>query len=78
LYKTSLIGPLLRCLSKAEGQELLSEIHAGVYRGHIGARALAVKVIQQGFYWPVVADDVVKLVGTCEACQKFSLIQSTS
>jgi hypothetical protein len=31
LYKTSFIGPLLHCLSKAKDQELLSEIHAGVY-----------------------------------------------
>jgi hypothetical protein len=43
LYKASVSGPLLRCLSKAKGQELLSEVHAGVYRGHIGARALATK-----------------------------------
>jgi hypothetical protein len=72
LYKTSILGPLLRCVSKAEGQEILSEIHAGTYRGHIGARALSTKVLHQGFYWPPVIDDAEKLVFTCEACQKFS------
>jgi hypothetical protein len=72
LYKTSVSGPLLWCLSKAEGQDILSEIHAGICGGHIGARALATKVLQQGFYWPAVIDDAVKLVSTCEACQKFS------
>jgi hypothetical protein len=49
LYKTSVSGPLLHCISKAEGQEVLSEIHVGVCGGHIGARALATKVIHQGF-----------------------------
>jgi hypothetical protein len=50
LYETFVSGPLLRCISKAEGQELLSKILAGVCGGHIGARALDAKVLWQGFY----------------------------
>jgi hypothetical protein len=72
LYKTSVSDPLLRCISKTEGQEILLEIHAGICRGHIDVRALAAKVHWQGFYWPAKIDDVAKLVSTCEACQKFS------
>jgi hypothetical protein len=30
---TSIMGPLLCCLSKAEGRELLAEIHSGVCVG---------------------------------------------
>jgi hypothetical protein len=33
LYKTSVTGPLLRYLSKAEGRELLAEIHASICGG---------------------------------------------
>jgi hypothetical protein len=72
LYKTFISSPLLRCISKAEGQELLSEIHAGVCGGYIGARALAAKVLRPYFYWPAVIDDAAKLVAACEACQKCS------
>jgi hypothetical protein len=36
------------------------------------SRALAAKVLRQGFYWPAVINDVAKLVATCEACQNFS------
>jgi hypothetical protein len=72
LYRTSISGPFLRCISKVEGQELLLEIHARVCRGHIGARALATKVLRQRFYWPDVISDGAKLVATCEACQKIS------
>jgi hypothetical protein len=50
LYKISVSGPLLRCVSKDEGRQILSEIHAGVCGGHIGAKALAAKILQQGFY----------------------------
>jgi hypothetical protein len=50
LYKTSVTGPLLRCLSRDEGKDLLTQTHLSVCRGHIGARALAAKVFRQGFY----------------------------
>jgi hypothetical protein len=72
LYKTFVSGPLLRCISKTEGQEILQEVHVRICGGHIGARALAAKVLRQGFYWSARIDDAAKLVSTCEACQKFS------
>jgi hypothetical protein len=50
LYKTSILGPLLRCVRKVEGKEMLSEIHTGACGDHIEARALAAKVLHQGFY----------------------------
>jgi hypothetical protein len=59
-------------LRKAEGQEIPSEVQAGICEGHIGAYALAAKVLRQGFYWPTMIDDAAKLVSTCEACQKIS------
>jgi hypothetical protein len=46
LYKTSISGPLLRCLSKTKGQEILQEVHVGICGGHIDARALAAKVLR--------------------------------
>jgi hypothetical protein len=72
LYKASVSAPLLRCLSKAEGQEILSEVNAGICGGHIGAHTSVAKVLRQGFHWPTMINDVAKLVSTYEACQKFS------
>jgi hypothetical protein len=46
LYKTSLTGPLLRCLSRNKGKELLAQTHSGVCRGHIDSRALAAKLFK--------------------------------
>jgi hypothetical protein len=72
MYKISVSVPLLRCISKEEGQQILSEVHVGVCGGHIGARVLAAKVLRQSFYWPTMIDDATKLVSTYEACQRFS------
>jgi hypothetical protein len=45
LYKSSVSGPLLHCISKTEGQEILQEVHIGICGGHIGAHALVTKVL---------------------------------
>jgi hypothetical protein len=70
LYKHEVCSPLLKCLSRAEGQELMKEIHAGLCGAHIGSRPLLVKVFRQGFYWPKAASDAADLVQKCENCQR--------
>jgi hypothetical protein len=62
LYKHGVCSPLLKCLSRNEGHELMKEIHAGLCGAHIGSRPLFGKVIRQGFYWPKAASDAANLV----------------
>jgi ribonuclease HI len=49
LYKYGVCSPLLKCLSRTEGQELMKEIHARLCGSHIGSRPLLGKVFRQGF-----------------------------
>jgi hypothetical protein len=70
LYKHGVCSPLLKCLSRNEGHELMKEIHAGLCGAHIGSMPLLGKVFRQGFYWPKVASDAANLVQKCENCQK--------
>jgi ribonuclease HI len=70
LYKHGVCSPLLKCLSRSEGIELMKEIHAGSCGSHIGSRPLLGKVFRQGFYWPKAASDATDLVQKCENCQK--------
>jgi ribonuclease HI len=70
LYKHGVCSPLLMCLSRTEGIELMKEIHAGLCGSHIGSRPLLGKVFRQGFYWPKAASDAAELVQKCENCQK--------
>jgi ribonuclease HI len=70
LYEHGVCSPLLKCLSKTEGIELMKEIHAGLCGSHIGSRPLLGKVFRQGFYWPKAASDAADLVQKCENCQK--------
>jgi hypothetical protein len=50
LYKYGVCSPLLKCLSRTEGQELMKEIHAGLCGSYTGSRPLLGKVFRQGFY----------------------------
>jgi ribonuclease HI len=70
LSKHGVCSPLLKCLSRTEGIELMKEIHTGLCGSHIGSRPLLGKVFRQGFYWPKAASDAAKLVQKCENCQK--------
>jgi hypothetical protein len=67
LFKQGVCSPLLKCFSRAEGQELMKEIHA---RAHIGSWPLLGKVFRQGFYWPKAALDAANIVQKCESYQK--------
>jgi ribonuclease HI len=72
LYKHGVCSPLLKCLSRTEGIELMKEIHAGLCGSHIGSRPLLGKVFRQGFYRPKAASDATDLVQKCENCQKYA------
>jgi hypothetical protein len=70
LFKQGVCSPLLKCLYRAEGQELMKEIHSGICRSHIGSRPILGKVFRQRFYWPKAASEAADLVQKCENCQK--------
>jgi hypothetical protein len=72
LYKKGISQPMLKCITGTKGLELLHEIHSGTCGSHSGPRALAAKVICQGFYWPAVICTSNRVTRSCEACQKFS------
>jgi len=67
LYKKGVVQPLLKCISQSEGKNLQEEIHSGSCGSQIGPRALSVKAIRQGFYWPTHIKDAEEIVKTCQS-----------
>jgi hypothetical protein len=72
LYHRSPSGILQRCISIAEGQELLQEIHSGACGHHAAPRALVGNAFRQGFYWPTAVVNATRIVRTCEGCQFYA------
>ncbi|KAL2247788.1 UNVERIFIED_CONTAM: Gag-Pol polyprotein [Sesamum indicum] len=50
----------------------MREIHEGSCGNHSGARSLAQKVMQQGYFWPTLVEDSKNLVRKCESCQRYA------
>ena len=50
LYKRRFFTPILKCIVGKDADYVLREVHEGVCGNHIGARALAGKVLRQGYY----------------------------
>jgi hypothetical protein len=67
LYK-GVCSPLLKCISRDKGQDLIREIFSGLCGSHISPMALLGKVFHQGFYWPKSASDTINFVQKCEYC----------
>jgi hypothetical protein len=69
LYRRSINGVLMRCITQEEGCDLLVEVHGGECRNHASSRTLVGKAFRHGLYCPTTLQDVVELVKTCKACQ---------
>ena len=74
LYKQGFFAPILKCIEGRDADYVLREVHEGVCGNHIGARALAVKVLRQGYYWPTMLRDATNLVRRCKICQEHAKI----
>jgi ribonuclease HI/transposase InsO family protein len=70
LYKRSVSGVFQRCVTTAEGRNILRDIHAGDCGHHAGARSIVAKAFRHGFYWPTAHEDAIALVRSCAGCQK--------
>ena len=60
LYRGGVCAPLLKCISRDEGKQLLKDIHAGMCSSHIVTRALVGKAFREGHV----------VVRTCPNCQR--------
>ena len=74
LYKRGFFTHILKCIAGKDTEYVLREVHEGICGNHIGARALAGKVLRQGYYWPTILKGVTDLVKKCRICQEHTKI----
>jgi hypothetical protein len=71
LYRHGANGMMMKSISREEGIEMLEDIHNGVCGSHSSWRSIYGKASRNGFYWPIVMDDVMEVVKKCRDCQFF-------
>ncbi|XP_074289122.1 uncharacterized protein LOC141614259 [Silene latifolia] len=70
LFRKSLTGPCLWCLSKEEAETVLQDVHGKECGNHAGGRSLSNKILRHGYFWPTMHADAVNHAKRCESCQK--------
>ena len=61
---------LLICVDKEEATRIMVELHEGICWSHVEGRALMLRVLRAGFFWPTMRNDSMEYVRRCEQCQK--------
>ncbi|KAJ9566726.1 hypothetical protein OSB04_002692 [Centaurea solstitialis] len=70
LFRIGLDRMPRRCVSGPAAWDILDNCHKGPTGGHFGANLTARKVIESGFYWPMIFKDAHALIKSCDACQR--------
>ena len=67
------LGPdqILRCCVREEEVfDILLTCHDGPCGGHFAAKRTAFKILQVGYYWPTLHQDVRRYISQCDRCQR--------
>ena len=59
-----------RCIPDTEVLKVLTHCHGSSYGGHYGASKIGTKVLESGFFWPILFKDVREFVLYCDRCQR--------
>ena len=72
LYKRTFDSPILKCIDPEEALYCMREVHEGICGDHMGGKALAHKILRQGYFWLSLAKDCKAFAKKCSQCQLFS------
>jgi len=61
---------LRRCVREEEVFDILLTCHDGPCGGHFVAKGTAFKILQAGYYWPTLHQDVRRYTSQCDWCQR--------
>ncbi|XP_068497746.1 uncharacterized protein [Phaseolus vulgaris] len=70
LYRFGFTHPLLVCVHGEKCARIMTELHEGICRSHIGGRALATRTLRAGYYWPTMREDCKEYAQRCKQCQQ--------
>jgi len=66
LFRQGFTHPILVCVSGEQCTRIMAELHEGICGSHIGGRALALKAIRAGYYWPTMREDYTGYAQRCK------------
>ncbi|RDY13374.1 Gypsy retrotransposon integrase-like protein 1, partial [Mucuna pruriens] len=72
LYKRNTDMTLLRCVDSQEVEQIMEEVHEGIFGTHANGHTLARKILRAGYYWTQMESDCCQHVRKCAKCQTYA------
>lgn len=69
LYKIGFLAPFLKCIDIVETNYYLEEVHLVICGEQLEGKALAHKILRQGYFWPIVHEDAKNYMQKCHQYQ---------
>ena len=70
LFNIGVDNLLRRCVTREEAKNILWHCHNSPCGGHYGGDKTTAKVLQSGFFWPMIFKDAHQHVLHCDQCQR--------
>ena len=70
LFKCGNDQVIRRCIPEEEQQSILKACHNAEYGGHHSGKRTAFKILQSGFYWPILFREAYEWSKKYKRCQK--------
>ena len=70
LFKLDPYQILRRCVREEEVFDILLTYHYGSCGGHFAAKRTSFNILQEGYYWPTLHQDVRRYMSQCDQCQR--------
>ncbi|GJV70662.1 reverse transcriptase domain-containing protein [Tanacetum coccineum] len=75
LYKKSFYTPWLRCIAPPQTNDVIKEIHKGSCGFNAKPHSMVVSITKQGYYWPSMHRDILRIIQDCEKCKEQSAVK---
>jgi hypothetical protein len=75
LYRRTMDGVLLKCLSSDQSNIAMGEVHEGICGTHQSAHKMKWLLRCAGFFWSTMINGCFRYYKGCESCQKFGDVQ---
>ena len=69
MYKRNHDSTLLRCMDKKKAEEIMKDMHKGVFGTHSSGHTMAKKILRAGYYWSTMETDCHHHSITCPKFQ---------
>ena len=78
LFKYCADQVIRKCVPNEEIENVLFMCHSSFCGGHFSSRAIAMKILQSGLYWPTIFKDSYLFCKTCNHCHMLGSLTKRS